>query len=482
MVQLGPDYLRVDIEAEAPRSTAAAGAALRLENALFWGLLLVLAVMPLPFGSARPWAWSLAAVAVGLLLLTYALGVAFTEARPAVPMRRLRLPLLLLGIPVIWIFVQMAPIGASDLSHPLWGAAAEVLGRPTAQKISVDPHASGSAMMRLFLYCGIFFLAVQLCRTADRAYLALNAAVAIGAAYALYGLAALLLMPEQLVWVPRTSDRGDLSQTVLSRNAYATFAGLSLIAAIALFAKLVHRPAAASGTRRAMLASLARVIGTKAWAPAAALLALGVAVLLSHSRAGLIATGLGAVVLLCCMLIVTRLSRLGRFALAALVVGGMLLTVHLASEASLDAEPGGTAAEGQQRTALYALVRQAISDSPLLGHGYGTFESAFPGYRDSTLQGYFPNAQNDYLELAFELGLPAASLLLLAIAAVGVRCLVGVFRRRRDIVYPALAVAASTLAGAQALVDFSLQVPATAALFSFLLGLGFSQAWTSSDA
>jgi hypothetical protein len=85
------------------------------------------------------------------------------------------------------------------------------------------------------------------------------------------------------------------------------------------------------------------------------------------------------------------------------------------------------------------------------------------------------------MELAFDLGLPAAGLLLLAIGSVALRCLIGVYGRRRDIVYPALAVAATSVAAAQALTDFSLQVPATAALLAFILGLGYSQSWTSSE-
>ena len=48
----------------------------RLEALLFWSLIVLLAAMPLPFGSARPWAWSLAAVIVALLLLLHALWTA----------------------------------------------------------------------------------------------------------------------------------------------------------------------------------------------------------------------------------------------------------------------------------------------------------------------------------------------------------------------------------------------------------------------
>ena len=81
------------------------------------------------------------------------------------------------------------------------------------------------------------------------------------------------------------------------------------------------------------------------------------------------------------------------------------------------------------------------------------------------------------MQLAFELGIPAAIFLVLAIAAVAVRCLWGVYNRRRDIAYPALAIAATVLVGAHALINSSLQVPAVTALFALMLGIGYSQSW-----
>jgi O-antigen ligase len=331
-------------------------------------------------------------------------------------------------------------------------------------------------VIRLLLYIGIFFLAVQLCRSVERAFLALNVLVAFAAAYGLYGLVAYALMPDHLLWLAHPSHRGDLSPTPVDGSSYATFAALGLIASIALLAKLVHRPAVSSASRGSLLAHLPRIAGVRASAPAVAIIVLAAAILLTHPQGGL-ATGISVVVLLLCLITVTRLSRVARIVLVSLVVVGIVLVVRLADQAIL----GFREATGGQQTALYALVRQGIAVSPLLGHGYGAFESAFQSYGDGTIDGYSVTANNGYLEIVFDLGLPAACLLVLAIAAVGARCLAGVYIRRRDIAYPALGVAAATLAGAQTLTDVSIQAPAVAALLAFLLGLGYSQSWTSSD-
>jgi O-antigen ligase len=88
-------------------------------------------------------------------------------------------------------------------------------------------------------------------------------------------------------------------------------------------------------------------------------------------------------------------------------------------------------------------------------------------------------AHNTYLENALELGIPAAAMLCLAIALIAVQCFLGVGRRRRDFVFPALACAVSVQVAVHSLVDFSLQIPAVAAAYALVLGLGYAQSWSS---
>ena len=67
----------------------------------------------------------------------------------------------------------------------------------------------------------------------------------------------------------------------------------------------------------------------------------------------------------------------------------------------------------------------------------------------------------------------------LAVALIAGQCFLGVTRRRRDFVYPALAFAVSVQVAVHSLVDFSLQIPAVAATYALVLGLGFAQSWSS---
>ncbi|MFV3078091.1 hypothetical protein [Niveispirillum fermenti] len=61
------------------------------------------------------------------------------------------------------------------------------------------------------------------------------------------------------------------------------------------------------------------------------------------------------------------------------------------------------------------------------------------------------------------------------------RCAIGLVRRRRNQIFPAVALAATTLLGLHGVVDFSLQMPAVAATYAFLLGLGFAQSFPGEE-
>jgi hypothetical protein len=73
--------------------------------------------------------------------------------------------------------------------------------------------------------------------------------------------------------------------------------------------------------------------------------------------------------------------------------------------------------------------------------------------------------------MVMELGWPAAAALFAGLGLLALRCLHG-----RSAVYPAVLASCSVLVGVHALVDFSLEMPAIAATYALLLGVGCAQA------
>ena len=92
--------------------------------------------------------------------------------------------------------------------------------------------------------------------------------------------------------------------------------------------------------------------------------------------------------------------------------------------------------------------------------------------RAGTAEAYFlDKAHSTYLQMVMGLGWPAAAALYAGLGLLALRSL-----RARSAVYPAVLASCSVLVGVHALVDFSLEMPANAATYALLLGVGCAQA------
>lgn len=451
-------------------------------STLLFRILLALVVLaPVPFGSQRPWAWSLMAVAVGALLLAWGGLVLAGRVRAPMPMRRLWLPAVPFALVLLWSLVQTLGVVPADWRHPVWAEAAKVLGSgvpPGAGSVSLDPSMTLTAVLRLATYGGVFWLAVQLGRERVRAREALVTLALAGVTYAAYGLIVHFGGWDLILWVPKWAYIGDLTATFVNRNAYGAYAGIGLLCCVALF---LHglRPRGA-GDRRAY--DLAETLLVRALPYLTGAVVLGTALLLSHSRGAFLSAGAGTLVLLAALM-KGRIVR-PRIALSAMVA--LLLVTLLTLGMSGDGTMERLLRSSFDQEVRPDLVRQtllAIGDAPWTGFGLGAFQPAFRLYRDGTLPGpvVFDFAHNVHLELAMDLGLPATAILYMGFGAVLAVCLAGLVRRRRDQVHPAVALGAATLVGLHGLVDFSAQMPAIAATLALLLGVGYAQSWNTAE-
>jgi O-antigen ligase len=136
------------------------------------------------------------------------------------------------------------------------------------------------------------------------------------------------------------------------------------------------------------------------------------------------------------------------------------------------------------REYIYTSTIRAIADHPWIGTGLGSFAETFSRYRDARLDTdnfFFDKAHNTYLELALEIGLPAMALLLAILAGIVYVSARGVFVRRRDYVFSAVGLGVTGLVALHSTIDFSLQMPAVAVAYALVLGLAFSQAYSTQE-
>ena len=197
------------------------------------------------------------------------------------------------ALAILWAGYQCASFSPAELHHPLWRSAAQALGSPYRGSISLDPVASRESLVRIMTSAGIFWLALQLGRDRGRAGRILVAVASGSAVYAAYGLAVELSGANTILWLDKTAYHDVVTATFVNRNSFATFAGLGLLCTVAALYRGVARSVAGARGARERAWRLLDESPVRHAALAGAALVLGVALLLSESRAGVAATGLG---------------------------------------------------------------------------------------------------------------------------------------------------------------------------------------------
>jgi O-antigen ligase len=438
-------------------------------------LLLIVVLAPLPFGSNRPWAWSLLAIATGAMLVLWAWCCWRAETPTVVAARRVRVPALLFLLVCAYAAFQTVPGLPPWLANPYWQLPADVLGIVPNDSISIDPAATMTAVMRLLSYGGIFWLSLQSFRTVEEADRAIFVIALAAAVYSAYGLLMHFTGADLIIWYPKWDHVDSVTGTFPNRNHFATFAGLGLLCALAW----IVRQLGAAANRRGKLVELFLHPRPSHFVVAAAVPICLLGLLQSLSRAGSFSTLLACVVLLAGV----AAHAGGRRALwvavvmAFLAISGFYIAIASAGlfeRLALLFDPEAM----EYRFPAYRLMFDSIANFPWLGLGYGTFEDAFKIYRAPPVAVYFDTAHSTYLENAIELGLPAAIALWLSVGWLGLSGLRAFRSRRSAWIYGWAAACATLLVGTHAALDFSLQIPAVAIVYAVMLGVGCGQAWS----
>lgn len=402
-----------------------------MERWAFRAALAAVVVAPLALGANRPWAWQGLAAVVAVLCFVP------LNRRPALP----RGPAVLWLAVLAWAAAQVFGL-APPVRPDLWAQAAEALGRPVAARAVLDADAAAAGLLRLLTWTAAFWLFLHWGTSRRRAAAVMAAIGWAGVAWAAVALV-LLAAGDRLPFGEKAQHLGFATGPFPNRNTLALWLAL---AACAL---------AAAGVQRGVWRSVRR--GWPWWLGAATLAA---ALAATQSRAGLVAAAVGLAVT------VVRLARPG-WAVAAVLAGGAML---VATPVSLRLAATALDPAAEPRLVVWATTVAGIAQVPWTGLGLGAFPDAFAEVRPRALLQPWRYAHNGYLELAWELGVPAAVAVVAALAGIGWR-----LARTRSTT-AAAGLGALVAAGLHALVDFSPQVPAAALLLAVLLGSGCGRA------
>jgi O-antigen ligase len=346
------------------------------------------------FGAVEP-EHTLPIQAAALLLGAGALCARAGRGERPLPLPSVTLPVLLLcALPA----VQLIPIPAGAGAWIAPGLRRLEITHLTT--ISVNPEVTLLALLRWMSYAAFFIAALEMLRRPGALRSALSVVAVLGVAEAAYGIGNLMTGNARLLWIERTAYHGDATGTLVNRNHFATMMLLCLAAVLAR--RWLARPRSTDAERALTVLSVV----------AAAL--IGVAILLSHSRGGILSLGVTMLV----MAVLVPRDREGRRGRAAL--GGLAALVlfygtwiGLETVAQRFHLLGREAATG--RTTLWRDTLAMVGEFPVLGAGAGTFEAVYPAYRNaSRWHGGYAHAHQDWLELAAEGGVLAVALAITA--------------------------------------------------------------------
>jgi O-antigen ligase len=447
---------------------------------VFGSIIFGLALAPFWFGGNRPLAWSLSAFWFPTATVLYEFGRSIGRRRHPIALHRIALAVVCISLVGLWAGLQMAPWFPSAYQHPAWAMTGEALGRDVPGSISINVDDTMVTVVKLVTAACLFWTTLQLCRSARRARFLVAALAAIGAMYALYGTIAFFVFPDTILWYPKLAYNQVVTSTFLDRNTYATYAGIGLICAIAMsveqFAKGTGRPG--GSVKRSIAVLIATGAGSGGvWL--AATLIIGLALTLTAARGGILSS-LGGLLALC-LLISVRGRKFGvGLGLGLLLALALVSAVGLAYGDAFAQRLANQGLESEDRLDVYRLVILSIADNPIFGAGWGTFRDIFPMYRDTSLNPFdvWDHARNSYLEAVQGLGLPAASLLGIALLSLTGRAAYGALGRKRFAIAPVVATASGFIVLLEAFVDYGIQIPAVTLTWCALLAAGVAQSWS----
>jgi O-antigen ligase/tetratricopeptide (TPR) repeat protein len=432
-----------------------------------------------------------------LVLVTLAVGAAMAWALRRCladePLRLAVLPMLLLLAGGALLVLQLAPFPQSVLAVlspytagilPLWNSPSGwATGLGAWETISLTPASTRAGLVLFLAYDLLFFVTVQRVRRVEDVERLLRCCALSAACMAGFGLVQLFTSNGKFFWfhtVPFSTTFDVAKGSFTNKNHFAHYLALG-IGPLVWWLQDAYRRAQ---SWHAMPTGLrAKISPAGQWAPTLLALALGITLLaglLSLSRGGVLMMFLAAGISAAAS---HRAAALGKRFVIGLAAAGLLIGGSLAifgyrqvNDRLSDLSSGSLERLDQLsgRRTIWAATAQAIPHFALLGSGAGSFREVYPLWLQSPLaEGHeYTHAENCYLQVALETGLPGLTLVLIGIGCCIWWCMGGM---RKTVLAPMKlcmgAIAASLgVAIAHAAVDFVWYVPSCTCMVAILAG------------
>ena len=442
-------------------------------------LILLLIFTPIAFGSMEIWAFSLMELGIFLIIILGTLQWAFR--RPSgvdnhdepISGGKWTFPTIFLGLFLLLVLFQMLslPVGLLKILSPKTHALRSALSlKPSALSfpLSFYPFLTQIEFLKWVALIALFLFLLQWGALNKGRGTLISVTMFVGIFESLYGMFEFFSGHEHILHVEASTLISSVTGTFINRNYFAGYLSMVIPLAVGyIFYRESFNEDISVGWHR-RLSSL----DGKTYFLVFGVILMILGLLFSASRMGILSLLLSFTVVALLFRNPARGQRLSKtpiFILGLALFWGALIGLDAVISRFF------TVSEGfKGRWEIYANTLQIIKDFPLLGSGLGTFIQVFPAYRSFHVEGFVSHAENDFIQLASEVGLVGIGLLAVAFlfllykAFSGIRKLSPEDSRR----YIGIGGLVGTLALLiHSMVERNIQIPANAFLFTFILAL-----------
>ena len=349
------------------------------------------------------------------------------------------------GLPALWILVQILPVAGVGLAHPIWNSAAEALRRPIAASISVDPGLTMIALTQVFCVGAVVFVAAALSINRKRAEWIL---FALAAATTIVALGVVVTKFWQIKLLAALVDH------TTTENAAIEISGLGVILTTGAALQAVQ-----AGKTRGAAPAQPRGWNLFFFAASLAAAAICLTALIVSAAAEAFFAVVGGLLLLI-IAIAIRYFAIGRWGISAIASVILLIVVAAVVDFQPEIKKAGLtlAFASNVQPGLVALTERVLSDSFWTGTGAGTFSAMLPLYQEINEMALATVAPTAAAKIAVEMGEPFMWVVSIGAVFLAILLLRGALRRHRDPFF--------SMVGASCVVTITLMAFADAAVFS----------------
>jgi putative inorganic carbon (HCO3(-)) transporter len=433
-----------------------------LRSVCVYGIIISVALSPIPWGSNRPRYWFLLEGAIFLIAALYFLLRYMSRKNGQSAGHNIVLVTMLVWLG--YIFLQWIPLPALVLKA-VSSNAFEIyslgIQDGTIYSVSLNRYATFDTLIRYSAYALVFWIIVDQFKTRDLKRLILAMVIA-GTGICTYGLVKMYLTGADFV-----------VGTFTNKNHFALYSSAILSL---LFGLLISGNRAARG-RQSIRLWLVNLSQREVWVYFCIVL-VSSSLLNTASRGGVIAFAAGFVLTLIMVFSVRQNTTYEKAMLPLLVLCVLGAVVWLGASGIIDRLLQlNTTAMLDERWLMWSSSIQLIYDYPLFGVGSGAYETALSVYKTSEFRPLtYGHAHGDYIELLCELGIVGFTIVAAWVIAWYVLVLKK-YRARNDqfvrgAVFSALLFTNVMLM--HSFVDFNFHIPANALHFFVMMGIGMA--------